>query len=199
MPPLGSRRSLALGVIATLVTLLSSACGGDPPDREMQQAQAAIDAARAAGAGQYAPQELAAAEDALKNAAAAVDQRDYRLALNHALDSRERALNATRQTADGKAAERESAARAVNAATTALGTARELVKAAETGRVAARILATARSTVAAAEPRVQEARAANARGDYPAATAGAAAVTQQLQRVIAELKTATTPTSRRRR
>lgn len=199
MPPLGSRRSLAFGVIATLVSLLSSACGGDPPDREMQQAQAAIDAARAAGAGQYAPQELAAAEDALKNADAAVDQRDYRLALNHALDSRERALNATRQTADGKAAEREAAARAVNAATTALGTARELVKAVETGRVAARILATARSTVAAAEPRVQEARAANARGDYPAATTAAAAVTEQLQQVITELKAATTPTSRRRR
>lgn len=199
MPPLGSRRSLAFGVIATLVSLLSSACGGDPPDREMQQAQAAIDAARAAGAGQYAPQELAAAEDALKNADAAVDQRDYRLALNHALDSRERALNATRQTADGKAAEREAAARAVNAATTALGTARELVKAVETGRVAARILATARSTVAAAEPRLQEARAANARGDYPAATTAAAAVTEQLQQVITELKAATAPTSRRRR
>jgi hypothetical protein len=199
MPPLGSRRSFASGVFVTLITLLFPACGGDPPDREMQQAQAAIDTARAAGAGQYAPQELAAAEDALKNAVAAVDQRDYRLALNHALDSRERALNATRQTADGKAAEREAAGRAVAAATSALGTARGLMKAAEAGRASAKTLATARSTVAAADARVQEAGAANARGDFSAATTAAVAVTEQLQPVIADLKAASAPAPRRRR
>ena len=39
-------------------------------------------------------------------------QRDYRLALNHALDSRERAQNAAKQAADGKAAARAEADRA---------------------------------------------------------------------------------------
>ena len=75
-----------------------AACGGDPPEKEMQQAQAAIDVAVAAGAETYAAQELAAAEAALTHAGSAVAARDYRLALNHALDSRQRALNATRST-----------------------------------------------------------------------------------------------------
>jgi len=57
----------------------------------MDQAQGALDAARAAGAERYATAEYQAAATALKNAQDAVAQRDYRLALNHALDSRERA------------------------------------------------------------------------------------------------------------
>ena len=40
---------------------------------------------------------------ALKNATAAVDQGDYRLALNHAIDSREQAQNAARVAADTRA------------------------------------------------------------------------------------------------
>ena len=75
------------------------ACG-EPPDKEMHQAQGAIDAARAAGADTYAPDEFKAAVDALARAQDAVAQRDYRLALNNALDSRERAQNAARMGAD---------------------------------------------------------------------------------------------------
>src|SRR4029078_2966791 len=97
--------------------LVSLACGarvagaacGDPPEKEMQQAQGAIDAARAAGADRYAVEEYTAATEALKNARIAVEQRDYRLALNHALDSLERAQEAARQAADGKAAARMNA------------------------------------------------------------------------------------------
>ena len=44
-----------------LVVACSFACGGDPPEKEMQQAQGAIDAARAAGADGYAPDEFTAA------------------------------------------------------------------------------------------------------------------------------------------
>ena len=69
----------------------------------MDQAQGAIDAARAAGAERFAATELSAANTALKNANDAVQQGDYRLALNHALDSREQAQNAARVAADTKA------------------------------------------------------------------------------------------------
>jgi Domain of unknown function (DUF4398) len=69
----------------------------------MDQAQGAIDAARAAGADRYATTEYAAATDALKNANEAVAVRDYRLALNYALESREQAQNAARGAADAKA------------------------------------------------------------------------------------------------
>src|ERR1043165_445912 len=67
-------------VAAVLVT----ACG-DPPNKEMDQAQGAIDAARAAGADRYAATEYTAATDALKRSQDAVGQRDYRQALNEAL------------------------------------------------------------------------------------------------------------------
>src|SRR5215217_1576123 len=96
--------------LACAAALAGAACG-DPPDREMQQAQSAIDAARAGGAGHYAPSEFAAAEDALKRARDAVAQRDYRLALNNALDARERAQTAAKEAADGARAARAKADR----------------------------------------------------------------------------------------
>src|SRR5436190_23929156 len=115
------RRSFASTLV--LFALSSFACGGDPPDKEIQQASNALDAARAAGADRYAVEEYTAAVEALKNARAAVDQRDYRLALNDALDSRERAENAGRLAVDGKAAARSAAERALTAASAALAAA----------------------------------------------------------------------------
>jgi hypothetical protein len=88
-----------------LLTLVITACA-EPPQREYHQAQGAIEAARAAGAERYAQQELARAEQALKNYDAAVAQRDYRQALNHALDSRDQAAAAARKAAADKAARR---------------------------------------------------------------------------------------------
>ena len=86
-----------------LALLLLTACG-TPPHKEMDQAQGAIDAARAAGAERYAAEEFAAATGSLTLATNAVNQRDYRLALNHALESREHAQNAARQAAETAAA-----------------------------------------------------------------------------------------------
>ena len=75
------------GLACFLVVFLASACTS-PPNKEMDQAQGAIDAARAAGAERYAAKELAAANAALKSANDAVQEGDYRLALNHALEPR---------------------------------------------------------------------------------------------------------------
>lgn len=86
-----------------LLTVLVAVACGTPPHKEMDQAQGAIDAARAAGAERYAPTEYAAARTALNQANDAVTQRDYRLALNHALESREQAENAARTAADTRA------------------------------------------------------------------------------------------------
>src|SRR3954468_2621559 len=126
-------RARALALIIALL-LSTAACGGDPPEKEMQQAQGAIDAARAAGADQYAHEEFAAAQEALKHANEAVEQRDYRLALNHALDSRERAQNAAKLAADGKAAARTQADRAINAAQAEINAVEARVKTAETAK-----------------------------------------------------------------
>src|SRR5258705_9402740 len=98
--------------IAVLAAVAGAACG-DPPDKEMQQAQGAIDAARAAGADQDARDEFAAAEYALKRSHEAVGQRDYRQALNTPLDARERAQGAAKETANKKAYAPSDATKAV--------------------------------------------------------------------------------------
>ena len=91
--------------VAIAAALLVSACA-EPPNKEMDQAQGAIDAARAAGADEYAGEQLTAAVTALKQSRDAVTQRDYRSALNYALESRDRAQNAAKQASEQRAAVR---------------------------------------------------------------------------------------------
>ena len=163
---------------AAVVAALTLASCGSPPDREMQQAQGAIEAARAAGADQYARDEFAAAQDPLKRAGEAVAQRDYRLALNHALDSRERAQNAAKLAADGKAIARGEADRALGSR----GRARRpqsRLKTAEAGRIPARRLAGPKGR-RRRDRRLQEARTAIERGDYASVVATTSAALTQL-------------------
>jgi len=189
-------RARALALIIALL-LSTAACGGEPPEKEMQQAQGAIDAARAAGADQYAHEEFAAAQEALKHANEAVEQRDYRLALNHALDSRERAQNAAKLAADGKANARVDADRAISSATAALVAAQVKVRALESSRTSPRTLTALRRAVADAERHVQEARTAFERSDYAVATSTAAKVPETLSEVTRIAETAPAPPVRR--
>ena len=156
---------------AIVVAALTLASCGSPPDREMQQAEGAIEAARAVGAATYARDEFAAAQDLLKRASEAVAQRDYRLALNYALDSREQAQNAAKIAADGKAIARVEADRALTGLAVMLGALQSRLKTAETGRVPARTLAGSRKIAADGERHLQEARAAMERADYASVVA----------------------------
>jgi hypothetical protein len=160
-----SQRRLALSSFL-VASLLTVACGDNPPQIEMQQAQRAIDAARTAGADEYAHDELAAAESALVRARTAVEERDYRLALNNSLDSRERAQTAAAQAASQKAAARAAAERALGAAAATLAEARARLKAAQTIGAPARQLTAARRVIAAGDQAVQEARAAFDQGSF---------------------------------
>jgi hypothetical protein len=172
---------------AVLAALMGAACGS-PPDKEMQQAQGAIDAARAAGADQYAKDEFTAARDAFKRAQDAVGQRDYRLALNNALDALEHAQNAAKEAADRKGTARAGAERALADATTAL----------DEARPAARPVAAARRAIADSDSAVQEARTQFGQGDYLAVTEAAAAATARLRAVARDLEGAAPPATRRR-
>src|SRR4029079_8325791 len=96
-----SRLSALLGTLVCAVVLFA-ACS-EPPKKEIDQAQQAVDAARQAGAEQYAAEAFAAATAALQQAREAVDQRDYRLALSRAVDAGERAHEATTAATDNKA------------------------------------------------------------------------------------------------
>ena len=101
--------SLACGGVLLLVTL-AGACA-EPPTKQRHQADGALAAARAADAATYAPVPLHAAEEALKHYDEAVAAGDYRLALNHAIDARDRAFEAARQASNDKAAARSQAER----------------------------------------------------------------------------------------
>ncbi len=180
------------------VWVLCSACA-TPPENEMQQAQTAVDAARSAGADQYAHDEFTAAQDALARARQAVSEHDYRLALNNALDSRDRAENAVKLALTQREASRAEAERALTALTTALSTAQARLKASEGAHVSLRTLAGARRSLANADQRLQEARAAFQKGDYPAATKAASGVLPEVLAASSDLAAAGTASARRRR
>jgi hypothetical protein len=186
---------LSFAVVAAMTV---AACG-NPPDKEMQQAQLAVDSARAAGADRFAREEFAAAEDALKRSHDAVAQRDYRLALNAALDARDRAQTATKQAADEKITARADAERALAEADTALHESRAKLKAAETARASSKVLVAARRAIANGETAVQEARTAMGQGDYQAAADRSRNAATTLQGTTRDLEAVPTTGTRRRR
>jgi len=186
---------LSCGVVAALA---AGGCG-DPPEKEMQQAQGAIDAARADGADQYAAEEFAAAQTALKRASDAVEQRDYRLALNNALDARERAQNAAKQAADGKAVARTEAEHALGVTTSALNDAHVRLRSAEKSHAPWRVVAGPRKVIDDADMTVQEARAEFARGDYRAVVETLREAEPRLRAAARDLESATGGAARRKR
>jgi Domain of unknown function (DUF4398) len=181
----GRRWRLVSAVIVASSSIV--ACGGNPPDKEIQQAQTAVDAARAASADRYAKDDYSASTEALKNARAAVDARDYRSALSFALESKDRAESATKDAADRKATARSNADRALRNAALALVDVRAKLKSAQAAQRPLRVLNAARTAAADGENHVQEARAAFLREDYPKVMEILAAPSARLRESIREL------------
>lgn len=175
-------------VLASLLLLLVAAGCSEPPQKEIDQAQTALDLARAAGADKYAKTEYSDAASALQKARVAVDQRDYRQALNYAIDSRQRAQDAIRQAADGKSRAQRAAEAIVIDISTRASTLQERVKAAEAARAPAKDLRSARETMAAAQTRLQEARTLIGAGNYEEATTTLTEVRGKLDGAIAEIE-----------
>jgi hypothetical protein len=170
--------------------VLCTACS-EPPQKEIDRAQGALDAARAAGADRYATESFTAATAALQDAHQAVGQRDYRLALSRAVDANERALQAAREAADGKARARSDAETAVTRAAAAIQQLQARIKAADAARLPARELAPARSALADAERALQEARAAMTAEEYLAVPGTVNGIPAQAAAQIGALNEAT--------
>jgi hypothetical protein len=185
--------------LALIITILSAGCA-EPPHKEMNQAQGAIDAARAAGADKFAAVEFTAATDALKKSEEAVTAGDYRQALNHAIDSRERAANAAKMAVDGRADARGQAERAISEVATLLARAQAELTNPDHARLNARVLRAPRATVAAADKRVQEARTALKAEDYAKVTTALNGAAAELQAALTEIDAAATarPAPRKR-
>jgi len=175
-----SRAVRFLRLLPVFVAFVLTAGCGDPPDKELHQAQGAIDAARAAGADKYAVEELKAAQDALDHANTAVGDRDYRLALNYALDSRERAQNAAKMAADQKAATRSDAERLLAEVTTEIAVTSAKLQSAESTHQPAALTAQLAAAIAAARHAIDDAGKALASQDYIQAKAYLEGVTASL-------------------
>jgi hypothetical protein len=183
---------------SVLALVLLTACG-TPPHKEIDQAQGAIDAARAAGADRLATEEFNAATASLKLANDAVGQRDYRLALNHALESREHAQNAARVAAETHGRLRGDVERSLAEVTALIAQASGRLTTAERTRVARRIVSDARQSLATANSDVQKAGAAVQKQDFAAAQALLSGVKQRISQVIERLDTAMRGQNARRR
>jgi hypothetical protein len=182
-----------------LALVLLTACG-TPPHKEIDQAQGAIDAARAAGADRLATEEFNAATTSLKLANEAVDQRDYRLALNHALESREHAQNAARLAAETHGRLRGDVERSMAEVTALIAQANgRLATAERTARVARRVVADTRKSLATVNSDVQKAGAAVQAQDFSAAQALLSGAKQRILQVIARLDNVLRAQNTRRR
>jgi hypothetical protein len=184
--------------LAFAILVLSASCA-EPPSKEMNQAQGAIDAARAAAADKFATAEFTAATDALKRSEQAVADNDYRLALSLAIDSRERAQNATKMAVEERANARGAAERAISEAATLVQRANTLLKDPGFASINPRLLQAPRRTVESADKVLQEARSALEREDYPAVTTALGTITSDLHAALSLIDAAASPGPTRRK
>ncbi len=166
--------------VLIVVLVLAAAGCSEPPQKELDQAQSAIDAARAAGADREDADDYSGAVTTLQKAHEAVDQRDYRQALSYAIDARQRALEATKHVAESKAAA-EAAYKAATERATRLESA---IRAAEEARVPAHELRDPRATLDAAHGSLQEARTRLDKGNLADAGAALAGVREKLDTAL---------------
>jgi predicted S18 family serine protease len=167
--------------------LLTAACS-EPPRKEIDQAQAAIDAARAAGGDTYAADEYHAAADTLQKARASVDQRDYRQALSYAIDARQRAIEVAASVAEAKAKQKADADRAFKTESDRVTHLESMLREDETAKVPAQQLRAAREAVDAARASLQEPRRLLQVGNYADATTALSAVREQVDLAAKEVE-----------
>lgn len=182
---------------ALLIVVLTAGCA-EPPHKEMNQAQGALDAARAAGADRFASDELAAGADALKRSEAAVGAGDYRQALSHAIDSRERAQNAARMAVEARANARGEAERAIAEVATLLDRAESELNSPGAARLPRRTLRDPLAAVTSARQSLQEARSALANQEYARVSTSLGRTSTALQAALTQIDQATAPPLKRR-
>jgi hypothetical protein len=183
--------------LAALAFTLAAAGCAEPPQKELDQAQAAIEVAVSAGAERFATDALNGARTALIQARDAVSQRDYKLALSHALDSRERAQVATRAAGEARAA----LAREVDGSLTEVTAVLDRVRTrlADGGGIPRARLRRARAAETKLTASLQEARAAVTAQDFPKAQAALARLKSDVDALQAELDGAPSAQSSRGR
>ena len=181
-----------------VVVLVAISCA-EPPHKEMDQAQGAIDAARAAGAEQYAAAEFTAATKALAQSNEAVTARDYRLALNYALESREQAQNAARTAADTRAKLRGDVERSIAEAKSLIAQARARVDGPSGAQIPRGTRRTAQQRLKQLEGELQKADASLQAEKYQEADQLLTGIKRQIQSVVTTISRGPSSQSQRQR
>jgi hypothetical protein len=130
---------------------------------------------------------LKEAQAAYEKSRAAVEERDYRLALNHARDARERAHQAVKDAGDEKARVRADVARMLQAAEDTLRALRDRLARAEADRATRAQRAAARKILDPLEAAVNKAREAADREDVLAARTLLAGIDSRLSAATSEI------------
>jgi hypothetical protein len=177
----------ALAWLAALLLIAATGCS-EPPQKEIDQAQAAVEAARAAGAPRFATDEYNGAAAALERARAAVDQRDYRQGLSYAIDARQRAQAAGRQAAEGKQRAQKAVEALYGEAASRATRLQTLIRDAEAARIKAKDLRASKATLAAARTTLQEASTAITLGNYDEGSKSLTEVRGKLDTAITEVE-----------
>lgn len=164
----------------------------------MNQAQGAIDAARAAGADRFAADEFGAAVAALTRSEEAAAAGDYRQALSHAIDSRERAQSAAKMAVEARANSRGEAERAIAEVATLLNRAEAQLKNPEIARLSRRTLRDPQTTIESAHKALQEARSALEKEDYARVGTALGSLSGELQAALDQIDAAVSPAPARR-
>ena len=184
-------------LVALLVSTLLPACAA-PPNREIADAQNALAAARAAGAERHAPDAYGAAADAYRLANEAVMAGDYRLALNHALESRQRAEDAARESDDAQDRARADVQRSMVDVATSLALAGARIVDADRAGAPRQTIRALQEAVAEVNDDVQKAGAAMNAEDYAGAEPLLVSVKSRLDDVLRRLDEAIAAQSKKR-
>ncbi len=184
---------------AALLTACALSACASPPSKEINQAQGAIDAARAAGAVTYAEGAYQSATTALKLANDSVTQHDYRQALNYALESREHAQTAAREAAENRARIRAEVERTMTEIASLLAHAKVRLADAERARLPRQTLRAAREKLTQVNGAVQKAGAAIQADDYAAVQPALQGLKTQIVNVTASMDASLKSQSLRRR
>ena len=158
----------------------------EPPTAEHDQAIASLAAARTAGAATYAADDFAAAQDFLKRYDEFVAQRDYKQALNAALNARDRGFDAAKASATKQQALRDDAAKQIAVIELDLKAAEAALTVAP--RSAARRSEKLRQTRKATTAAMQEARTLLGNGELTKAGKKLADASAALKRDIAAMQ-----------
>lgn len=179
--------SRAMYGFLTLAFVLCFAGCATPPTKEMNQAQDAIDTAGRNGADQYAPDEYAAAIAVLAHAKQAVENTDYRLALNYALQAREEAQNSVEQAAKQKVLVRREVEQILDAIALEVKELNRRLVAAQAARIPVVQMAQSRMTRSAVEAAMHEAQTALSQNDYISALNLTKGLSEMVRKVIREI------------